>query len=79
MKAAPYSLEALREHRRQQASKPAPAAVRLADIPPEAPMEAGIVIGCWNGQAFVSWEKWLASQPAEAFRVSPEENHARAR
>ena len=75
MKAAPYSLATLREYRKQQAGRPAPKAVRLADIPPDASMEEGIVIGCWNGRAFVSWEKWLASQPAEAFRVSPEDGH----
>jgi hypothetical protein len=78
MNASPYSLEALREHRKQQASKPAPAPVRLADIPPDAPMEEGIVIGCWNGKAFVSWEKWLASRPADALRVSAQDNHGRA-
>jgi len=36
-------------------------------------MEDGIVLGCWNGKAFVSWEKWLASQPLEAFREAPRE------
>ncbi len=67
MKATPYSLEALREYRLNQAADSVPKAVGLADIPPDAPMEEGITIGCWNGEAFVSWEKWLASQPAEAF------------
>jgi hypothetical protein len=62
MKTPPYSLEALREYRQQQLGQPASAPVRLADLPPEAPMEAGIVIGCWNGEAFVSWEKWLSSR-----------------
>ncbi|HOJ21589.1 MAG TPA: hypothetical protein PLY56_08645 [Armatimonadota bacterium] len=75
MRVAPYSLEALREYRLKQAGKPAPTPVRLADIPPDAPMEEGIVIGCWNGRAFVSWEKWLASLPAEALRVSAEDDH----
>jgi hypothetical protein len=41
-------------------------------------MEEGIVIGCWNGKAFVSWEKWLASRPADALRVSAQDNHGRA-
>jgi hypothetical protein len=34
-------------------------------------MEEGILLGCWNGEAFVSWEKWLASKPVEAFREAP--------
>ncbi|MBM3744575.1 MAG: hypothetical protein FJW34_02115 [Acidobacteria bacterium] len=71
MSASPYSLEALREYRLKQAGKPAPAPARLADIPPDAPMEEGIVIGCWNGEAFVSWEKWVLSQSVEAFHRAP--------
>jgi len=71
MSLAAYSLEALREYRRRkaEATTDAPQApLTLKDIPPDAPMEEGIVLGCWNGEAFVSWEKWLASQPVEAFR-----------
>ena len=79
MRSAPYSLAALREYRRRKEQGKATPPLTLADIPPDAPMEEGIVMGCWNGEAFVSWERWLASQPAEAFRVSPEEDHARAR
>ena len=45
----------------------------LDDIPPDAPMEDGIVLGCWDGRAFVSWERWLALQPVEAFREEPRE------
>lgn len=73
MKATPYSLRALREYRQRKERGEVTSVPTLADIPPDAPMEEGIVIGCWNGRAFVSWEKWLASQPAEAFRVSPED------
>jgi hypothetical protein len=74
MSLAAYSLEALREYRRRkaEAATEAPKApLTLKDIPPDAPMEEGIVLGCWNGEAFVSWEKWLASQPFEAFREAP--------
>ncbi len=74
MSAAAYSLEVLREYRRRkaEATTDAPKAPpTLKDIPPDAPMEEGIVLGCWNGEAFVSWEKWLASQPIEAFREAP--------
>ena len=76
MNAAPYSLDALREYRRRkaEATTDAPKApLTLKDIPPDAPMEEGIVLGCWNGEAFVSWKKWLASQPVEAFREAPRE------
>jgi hypothetical protein len=75
MKAAPYSLATLREYRRRNEQRKVASAPALKDLPPDAPMEEGIVIGCWNGEAFVSWEKWLASQPAEAFGVSPEGQH----
>ncbi|HLI82683.1 MAG TPA: hypothetical protein VKV17_02130 [Bryobacteraceae bacterium] len=74
MSAVPYSIEALREYRRRKAEASTVAAkapLSLKDIPPEAPMEEGIVFGCWNGEAFVSWKKWLASKPVEAFREAP--------
>ncbi len=67
MKATPYSLRALREYRQRKQQGEVTAAATLADIPPDAPMEEGTVIGCWNGKAFVSWEKWLASQPLKSF------------
>jgi hypothetical protein len=44
----------------------------LADIPPDAPMEEGIVLGCWDGQAFVSWEKWVVAHPADTGIAEPE-------
>jgi hypothetical protein len=74
MSAAAYSLEALREYRRRKAdarTDAIKAPLTMKDIPPDAPMEERIVLGCWNGEAFVSWEKWLASQPFEAFREAP--------
>jgi len=79
MKTAPYSLAALRQYRQHKERGKATAPLALADLSPDAPMEEGIVLGCWNGKAFVSWAKWLASQPAKAFRVSPEEDHDRTR
>ncbi len=72
MKRAPYSLEALREYRRRKEQAKAKPTVTLAEIPPDAPMEEGIVLGCWNGEAFVSWEKWIASLPSEHLHASPE-------
>jgi len=73
MKAAPYSLAALREYRRRKEQGETAAHLTLADIPPDAPMEEGIALGCWNGQAFVSWEKWLATAP-----IRREEKDSRA-
>jgi len=67
MRNAPYSLAALREYRRRKEQGNPTAPLTLADVPPEAPMEEGIVLGCWNGEAFVSWEKWILLQPIEAF------------
>lgn len=66
MSVAAYSLEALREYRRRKAdarTDAIKAPLTMKDIPPDAPMEEGIVLGCWNGEAFVSWEKWLATAP----------------
>ena len=79
MRSAPYSLAALREYRRRKEQGKTAVPLTLADIPPDAHMEEGIELGCWNGQAFVSWERWLTSQLAEAFRVSLEDDHDRAR
>jgi hypothetical protein len=66
MSVAAYSLDALREYRRRKAEASTVAAkapLTLNDIPPDAPMEEGIVLGCWNGERFVAWEKWLATAP----------------
>lgn len=73
MKAAPYSLAALREYRQRKQQGGVTSPPTLADIPPDAPMEEGIVIGCWSGRAFVSWEKWLAAQPLQAFIAKSED------
>jgi len=66
MTAATYSLEAwqrYRERKERQPESTAAADPSLADIPPDAEMDEGIVIGFWNGERFVSWEKWLATAP----------------
>jgi hypothetical protein len=67
MSARAYSLEAwlrFRGSRERKAEAPPPP-VSLADIPADAEMDEGIVLGCWNGERFVSWEKWVASAPIE--------------
>ena len=38
---------------------------RLSDIPADAEMDEGIVLGCWNGERFVSWDKWIAAVPLD--------------
>lgn len=66
MTASTYSLEAWRRFRERKELKPESATTTspsLADIPPDAEMDEGIVIGFWNGERFVSWEKWLATAP----------------
>ncbi len=67
MAAPAYSLDAWRRFREQKErpGKPAgaPPATNLADIPADAEMDDGIVIGFWNGERFVSREKWLATAP----------------
>lgn len=59
-----YSLAGWRKYREQR-EKPdvGAAAPTLADIPPDAEMDEGIALGCWNGERFVSWQKWLATAP----------------
>jgi hypothetical protein len=67
MAAPAYSLDAWRRFREQKERPEAPAstdpATRLADIPADAEMDDGIVIGFWNGERFVAWEMWLATAP----------------
>ena len=66
MSAPTYSLEAwrrFRERKERQPESTASAGPTLADIPPDAEMDNGIVIGFWNGERFASWEKWLATAP----------------
>jgi hypothetical protein len=67
MSAPAYSLEAWRRFKegRDQTTDSQGRNVTLADIPPDAEMDEGIVLGCWNGERFVSWEKWLATAPLE--------------
>ncbi len=64
MNKGPYSLDAWRRFKEglsQNNGKPA--TQFLADIPADAELDEGIVLGCWNGERFVSWEKWLATAP----------------
>jgi hypothetical protein len=66
MSARPYSLEAWRtfqERRDLEVETSSPATP--ANIPADAEMDEGIVLGCWNGERFVSWKKWRATTPVE--------------
>jgi hypothetical protein len=64
MTAPAYSLDAWRRFRESRDTKGEPPPRHgLADIPADAEMDEGIVLGCWNGKRFVSWEKWLATAP----------------
>ncbi|MCC7497886.1 MAG: hypothetical protein IT160_09935 [Bryobacterales bacterium] len=67
MAAPSYSLDAWRRFREQKGRPETPASsspgITLADIPADAEMDDGIVIGFWNGERFVSWEKWIATAP----------------
>ncbi len=67
MSAPVYSLEAWRRFKEGRDSNACakPPTLRLADIPADAEMDEGIVLGCWNGERFVSWKKWLATAPIE--------------
>ena len=64
MNKGPYSLDAWRRFKEGLSQNDGkPATQSLADIPAGAEMDEGIVLGCWNGERFVSWEKWLATAP----------------
>ena len=66
MTAPAYSLEAWRRFKEgRDHSDEKPSAQCLADIPADAEMDEGIVLGFWNGERFVSWEKWLATAPID--------------
>jgi hypothetical protein len=68
-----YSLDALRRSREPKAAT-APAAASLKEVPPDAPHATDDALGCWNGEAFVSWSDWTLSQrkrPGKELR----ENH----
>ena len=61
-----YSREELRRvraARETNAALPRQQLSLLEQVPPDAPMDDGIVIGFWNGERFVSWEKWRATAP----------------
>jgi hypothetical protein len=65
MTAPAYSLAAWRRYREEheRPKRETPAELTLADIPADAEMDEGIVLGCLNGERFVSWEKWLTTAP----------------
>lgn len=65
MAAPAYSLAAWRKYleEREQPKQGTSVELTLADIPADAEMDAGLVIGFWNGERFVAWEKWLATAP----------------
>ena len=66
MSASPYSLNAWRRFKEgRDPGDRKRTAQCLADIPADAEMDEGIVLGVWNGKRFVSWEKWLATAPIE--------------
>jgi hypothetical protein len=66
MNKGPYSLDAWRRFKEGLSQNDGePATHSLADIPADAEMDEGIVLGCWNGERFVSWEKWRATAPIE--------------
>lgn len=73
MATAPYSLEAWRQFRerkdRPETTAAVPPVFTLDDIPTDAEMADGLVIGCWNGERFVSWAEWIARAP---LAVDPE-------
>jgi hypothetical protein len=73
MTAPVYSLAAWRRYREEheRPARETPAELALADIPADAEMDDGIVIGFWNGERFVSWEQWLATAPLMADPAPP--------
>lgn len=63
---AVYSREELRRVREAREAKPGQQLRLLEQVPADAPMDAGVVIGFWNGERFVSWQQWRASEPMVA-------------
>jgi len=66
VKSPAYGTAALRRFREQhaaQAAEPKRQPSMLKDVPPDAPMDEGITLGCWNGERFVAWAKWIVKQP----------------
>ena len=56
-----YSLEALRRFREDR-KKPKRELSILEQVPPDAPADDA-VLTVWNGERFITWEKWLATAP----------------
>jgi hypothetical protein len=73
MTAPVYSLAAWRRYREEheRPARETPAELALADIPADAEMDDGIVIGFWNGERFVSWKKWLTTAPIHREESEP--------
>ena len=73
MAAPAYSLAAWRKYReeQEQPKQESPAGPTLVGIPADAEMDEGIVIGFWNGERFVAWEKWLATAPITREESTP--------
>jgi len=67
---AVYSREQLRRVREVREAKPGQQLRLLERVPEDAPMDPGIAIGFWNGERFVSWQRWRASQPLIADQPS---------
>lgn len=65
---AAYTLAELRRIRAAREANPAGIEQQPPDPDPpsfDAPMDEGIVLGCWNGERFVSWSQWRAAAPIE--------------
>ena len=56
------ALHRLRERQAAPAAEPKPQPLPLEQVPPDAPMDEDITLGCWNGERFVSWETWRAGE-----------------
>ncbi len=71
-----YGLGALRRLREQQevgVESPTQQLSLLSDLPPDAPTDDA-VITVWNGERFITWEKWFATTPIEV--GEPEQGEA---
>ena len=57
-----YSREALRQFRDQRAAAGQRQLSLLEQVPPDAPSDDA-PLTVWNGDRFVTWQKWLATAP----------------
>jgi hypothetical protein len=73
MSAPPFSLDGWRRFKERRDDRDRCTAWQsLADISADAEMDEGIVLGCWNGGRFVSWEEWMAAVPLDR---APDSGH----